>query len=277
MRFTKYVWVILVIPAFSFAQGWLPVGARSMSLGNATVALEDVWAYHHNPAAMAGLKGTHVGVSYENRFLLKDLQTQGLVIGQQVGKGMLSLGAQFYGHQLYRTNRLGLGYSLKLGELLSAGVQVNYQGVNIRDYGKKGTVTAELGLLAKLNENLHFGFSIFNLNRARFSDFQDDRLATYMRAGLRYQVSKKLMLLAEAEKEVESKIRPKGALEYGAGEKFFLRLAAVGNPMELSFGMGFKFGKQLRLDFGSAWNQLLGWSPHAGLTWQLGKETVEHE
>jgi hypothetical protein len=47
-----------------FAQGWQPMGSRSMSLGNASVALNDVWAYHHNPAAVVGINKVAFGVSY---------------------------------------------------------------------------------------------------------------------------------------------------------------------------------------------------------------------
>ena len=58
----------------SVAQGWMPVGSRSNSMGNASVALTDVWAFHHNPAGLSELKNIHGGISYENRFLLKELQ-----------------------------------------------------------------------------------------------------------------------------------------------------------------------------------------------------------
>lgn len=60
---------------YSFSQGWLPVGARSNSLVNASVAIADVWAYHHNPGALGELKQAAAGISYENRFLLKELQS----------------------------------------------------------------------------------------------------------------------------------------------------------------------------------------------------------
>ena len=68
---------------FIQAQGWLPMGSRSHALGNASVAIEDIWAYHHNPAALSNLKKIEFGVSYENRFLMKELQSQGLVVARR--------------------------------------------------------------------------------------------------------------------------------------------------------------------------------------------------
>ncbi len=63
----RKLYLFIVSFAFSYlsvAQGWQPMGSRSMSLSNATVALEDVWAYHHNPAALSNLKKIEFGVSY---------------------------------------------------------------------------------------------------------------------------------------------------------------------------------------------------------------------
>ncbi|MGV3632643.1 MAG: hypothetical protein ACO1O6_15660 [Bacteroidota bacterium] len=251
------------------AQGWLPVGARSMSLANASVALNDVWSYHHNPGALGALKKTTFGVSYENRFLLKELQSQAFVVAHPVKKGVFSLGVQSYGYSAYRTNRLGLGYALQLSDKIFAGVQVNYLSLKINGYGSKGTVSGEAGMLAKINEQLSFGFSVLNLNQAKLVPAQNDRFSTYLRLGLAYNVSSKVILLAEAEKEITGKLRPKGAMEYQFSEKFFLRIGAAANPVELTFGTGFVFKKMYKLDLGSAWDQRLGWSPHLGLTVDL--------
>ena len=55
-------------------QGIYFSGSRSNSLANASVCLEDVYAYHNNPANLSFVKNVSVGLSYENRFLLKELQ-----------------------------------------------------------------------------------------------------------------------------------------------------------------------------------------------------------
>ncbi len=78
---------------------------RSMSLGNASVALNDVWAFHHNPAAIVGLKKVAFGVSYENRFLLRELQSQGFVVAFPIKRGVISLGGQTFGFTNFNTLR----------------------------------------------------------------------------------------------------------------------------------------------------------------------------
>jgi hypothetical protein len=257
-----------------FSQGWQPVGARSLSLSSATICLSDVWAYHNNPGALSEIKSTSFGLSYENRFLLKELQTQAFVVAHPLKKGVISLGAQLYGQSLYRTSRVGLGYSMQLSNKLSAGVQLNYQAVRITNYGQKGSLSAEMGVLAKVSEKVNFGISVFNINRAKLSDFLDDRFNTVMRMGISYEISSKVIVLAEAEKEVESAIRPKGAMEYKVSDQFFTRVGFSANPVELTFGTGIVLKNGLKIDLGSSWHQILGFSPHAGLTFDFNKKVV---
>ena len=252
-----------------FSQGGLPAGARSMSLANASVTLEDAWSYYHNPGALAGLKQTSIGISYENRYLLKELQTQTITFAHPLKTGVIAFGARTYGYKLYRATRIGAGYSLKLGERLSAGIQLNYQGLRIEGYGSRGTVTAETGLTAKINDKIILGFSISNLNRARVSNALDERFSTCMRLGMQYRISTKVLVLLEAEKEVRSRLRMKGALEYEAIDHFFLRAGGASNPVEITFGFGYRFKNDLGIDIGSAWLQRVGWSPHVGLTYDF--------
>ena len=140
----KKLLIIFLFYSFTtIAQGWQPMGSRSMSLSNSTVALEDVWAFHHNPAALYNLKKIEFGVSYENRFLMKELQSQGLVVAIPIKSGVISIGSQSFGYNQFRTYRNGLGYSMKLADFLSIGVQLNHHFVRINYiYGNDQTVTA---------------------------------------------------------------------------------------------------------------------------------------
>lgn len=260
--------LLLLVPFTFFSQGWLPMGARSNSMGNSSVTLTDVWAFHHNPGAMAELEKQAIGISYENRFLLKELQSQGLVVGQPLKRGVVSFGAQTYGFKTYRTNRLGLGYSLKLSELFSAGVQLNYQNIRLSEnYGNKNTLTAEVGVLAKITDKWSVGVAAFNLGRNKLADFQDDRFTTLMRLGTSYKVSKKVLVTAEVEKNVDFALRGKAGIEYQLLDKFYLRGGFATQPIEASFGFGYRFSV-FQLDFGSAYHQQLGWSPHFSFTYQ---------
>jgi hypothetical protein len=254
---------------FSNAQGWMPQGARSSALGNASTVLTDVFSFHHNPGALGFNTQGGVGVSYENRYLMRELQSQGVTLVQPLKKGVISAGGQFYGYETFRTNRVGAGYSLKLTENLSAGIQLNYLNVRLDQfYGAKHTLTGEFGMMAKLGEKLSLGFSVFNLGRTKLSDYQDDRLTTLMRLGAGYRLSKRLIFLLELENEITKKPRLKGGIEYAPSDLFYIRAGFQGAPIELSFGFGVKWNK-FKLDLATHYHQQLGWTPAAAMIFQF--------
>ena len=256
---------------FSNAQGWMPQGARSSALGNASSVLTDVFAFHHNPGALGFNTQGGVGVSYENRYLMRELQSQGITLVQPLKKGVISAGGQFYGYETFRTNRVGAGYSLKLTENLSAGVQLNYLNVRLDQfYGSKHTLTGEVGMMAKIGEKLSLGFSVFNLGRTKLSEFQDDRLTTLMRLGAGYELSDKVLFLIELENEITKSPRLKGGIEYSPSDMFYIRAGFQGAPIEFSFGFGAKWNK-FKLDLATHYHQQLGWTPSAAMIYQFKK------
>lgn len=270
----RQLYILLFFVAFYsntlFSQGWQPMGSRSMSLANTSVAIEDVWAFHHNPAALSTLKKIGAGVSYENRFLLKELQSQGFVVAVPMKKGVISFGGQTFGYNQFRTYRTGVGYSMALAEFISVGVQLNYNAVRINpSYGNHQTVTAELGILAKVSNNWSLAFSAFNITRNKLSDFAEDRYSTILRFGSRYSISDKVLFLIEAEKNVDYNLRFKTGVEYKPLTNFYVRGGFATAPIEYTFGLGYAFSGVYKLDLGSAYHQFLGWSPNFSFTYQL--------
>ena len=269
MKIRKNLLVVICLTIGSaYGQGWMPLGARSMSMANTSVTFNDVWAYNNNPAALADVDKFSAGFSYENRFLLKELQTQGFAVAIPLKVGVLSLGGHMYGYKQYRSYKAGLGYSLKLSEKFYSGAQLNYQGLSLSEnYGTRNTMTAEVGIYAKFTKNWKLGISVFNLGRAKLSDFEDDRFSTIMRLGSSYLFSDKLNLAVELEKDLDYDLRFKTGLEYEVINNFFVRGGVATSPIEVTFGFGYHF-KQIHLDLGSAYHQILGWSPHFSIVFQ---------
>ncbi|NRA13435.1 MAG: hypothetical protein HRT57_15930 [Crocinitomicaceae bacterium] len=253
---------------FSYAQGWVPSGGKSMSMANASVCNNDVWGFHNNPGALADVEKITVGLSYENRFLLKELQSQGIAVAVPLKMGVLSFGGHMYGYNQFRSYKAGLGYSMKLADKFYAGVQLNYQGLRLsQNYGGVNSMTAEVGVYGKITDQWKVGIAVFNLGRSKLSDYQDDRFSTIMRIGSSYTFSKKVMFSGEFEKDLDNPIRLRTGMEYQLINNFFVRGGFATAPVELTFGFGYKF-KQIQLNFGSAYHQILGWSPHFSLVYQ---------
>lgn len=253
----------------SYGQNYFSVGARSNSLANSSVALCDAWSYFHNPGVLGNLKKAEIGISYENRFLLKELQTQSVVYAQPLKKGVVSLGAMFYGLEIYRSNRIGVGYSLKLLDNLYAGVQMNYQSIQFSsNYTSSKIITAEAGMYLKLTDQWKMGMSVFNIGRSKFWRGSEERVSTLLRIGTVYEFSELVRGTLEAEKNVNTLFRIKSGVEYNPIKKLFFRIGIATQPMEYTFGFGYRFS-HFQLDLGSAFHQQLGWSPHFSFTYKF--------
>jgi hypothetical protein len=83
------------------------------------------------------------------------------------------------------------------------------------------------------------------------------------------KLSKKLLLLCEAEKNVDFPLRFKAGIEYQPIADFYFRGGFATEPIEYSFGVGYCYKKNYKLDIGSAYHQILGWSPHFSFTVQM--------
>lgn len=264
--------LLFTLPFFAasaLSQGWQPVGARSSALANASVCLDDAWAYHHNPGALAGIRQFSAGIYYHARFLARELQTQALSIALPLKTGVLSVGSQFYGYEQYRHTRAGIGYSLLLGETIGAGVQVNLQQLRFGgNYGSAITATVEAGMLVKIAEKWDVGMSVLNAGRQRITPHEEERYTTVLRIGTRYRPSKKVSVLCETEKQVVHPITFRAGLEYAPVESFVVRFGAQSGPTTLAFGVGYR-KNGFRIDAGTSYHPILGWTPNAGLTWQL--------
>jgi opacity protein-like surface antigen len=262
-----FSFLIALLTSSVKAQGWLPQGARSAGIGESSVTFIDAFSFHHNPGALGFLEKGTVGFSYQSRYLLKELQSQGFAVAQPLKRGVVSVGGQFYGYEQFRTNRLGAGYSMKLSDNIAAGVQLNYLSARLDPaYGVRHTLSGEFGLLGKISDDLSIGFSVMNIGRAKLSDFQDDRFSTLIRLGASYQIVDDLLITAEITQEVAFQARLRAGFEYNpeAVSMLFIRCGVQSNPMELAFGFGVDF-ESVKLDLATQYNQLLGWTPSAGL------------
>lgn len=262
--------IVFVVQCNAWSQGWAPAGGRSRAMGDASVTLEDVWSYHHNPAANARLKQWGIGLSYENRFLLKELQTQSFAWAMPLKKGVISVGAQMFGYTQFRSIKSGVGYSLALTDLISIGTQINVHQLRLgQGFGNTLKATGEIGVLAKIKEGWNVGFSVYNFSRTLLSTYQEDRLTTLMRLGTSYRFSEKLLVCAEAEKNVDFPLRGKVGLEYQPLKILAFRTGFSTNPIELDAGMGYCHKELFYLDFGSSYSQYVGWSPNVSFTYRL--------
>lgn len=263
--------VLSVLPAFAGGDNY-HIGARSTAMGGATVTGIDLWSAHHNQAGLGWLQNASAGVYYESRFLLKELGIGGFVFAYPTSSGTFALHATQFGYAQYNETKISLDYGMALNEKIAVGVGLNYQGIRVaaENYGNKTAFTAEVGVMAKLTDELTIGAHVFNLTRAKLAPYNDERIPTNFRLGIGYQVSSKVVINAETEKDIDHEAMFKVGVEYRVMDLLYLRGGISTEPTLTSFGFGLVLNNFL-LDFSSNIHPTLGITPQFSLTYQLTK------
>lgn len=247
-----------------------PIGARSAGMANASVCLTDIWAVHHNQAALVGLEQAGVGAYYENRFLVSNLNLQGATAVLPTPRvGVFGLTYERFGNNLYNQSRVGLAYGKRLWKFLSVGLQLSYLNTHIAEnYGSRHSFIAEIGLLSQVTPRLRIGFHAFNLTRTKLADAYDERVPMNFRLGAQYDFSKKVRLAVEGEKDLELPPVFKLGVEYFPADIFAIRVGVGTAPFHADFGLGLRL-KFLHFDIAGSIHPVLGFSPKASLAYRF--------
>lgn len=272
MRKTLFA-LFIALPFFSIAgnENW-HLGARSAGMAHSSVTLSDVWATHHNQAGLGWLSTPSAGAYFENRFAISEFNQMGVSIAYPFKSGSFGLSYSGFGYQLYKENKIGLAYGMKFNDRITGGVQLNYHSLRIgNDYGSSSTVSVEAGIQAKLTDELSIGMHVFNPTKSKLIEYNDERIPTIVRLGLGYRFSDKLLLTAEAEKDIDFDAVFRSGIEYMATDKFFLRGGIATNPGLIAFGFGVKFDN-FRADIASTYHSTLGFSPQISLIYDFKKK-----
>ena len=247
-----------------------PIGARSAGMANASVALSDIWAVHHNQAALVGIEQAGVAAYYENRFLLSNLNLQGATAVLPTPKaGVFGLSYARFGNKLYNQSRYSFAYGKRLWKFLSVGIQLSYLNTHIEEnYGDRHSFIAEIGLLSQVTPKLRVGFHAFNLTRTKLANAFDERVPMNFRLGAQYDFSDKVKVAIEAEKDLELPAVFKAGVEYFPAKRFAIRVGIGTQPFHADFGLGLKL-KNLHFDIAGSVHPILGFSPKASLAYRF--------
>lgn len=270
----KLIFFFCIICSFAMAgNDNFPVGARSAGLAHASVTLNDNWSVHHNQGALAFVTEIGGGLYYENRFLIKEMGLNAASVVLPTKTGTFGLVYHSFGFSQYRESKFGLSFGKKLGEKLGLGIGINYNGIRIGDvYGSSFAITAEIGFRYEVNDQLILGAHIYNLNRAKLANYNNEYIPSIFRFGAQYNFSKKLFSTIESSLDLEHSLIFKAGIEYRVVDLLALRVGISTNPLFNSFGFGF-YLNNFQLDVAASYHQVLGFSPQVGLNFNLNKKT----
>lgn len=223
------------------------LGAKSAAAGDASLTYSDPFSIYNNPAGMAGLASASVFASYENRFLVEDMQVLGA--GVLVPVRNFAGGAGFYrfGGKLYSEQMISLKAAHKIG-FIAFGAGVNYVQYNIESIGTRGVVVADLGGIAAISDQVKAGAHVYNLTQTKLIKQSGERVPTVMKLGLSYQPVTNCTLSMETLKDVDYAADFRAGIEYYVIPQLALRTGFSTSPFIPGFGCGFR-PKKFTVDY----------------------------
>lgn len=284
--------LLFTTPLPLLAQGNGPAGhgGRAQALGNASATLGgEVWAVANNAAGLGSLTRPTAGAYFENRYLIPGLNVAAVALALPLGvvepaagglpprasRGVVGVEAQRFGGILYNETRVGAAYGYGLG-VVRVGGRLDALQVSLQDLGSRRALAASLGGQADiLPQRLTLGVYLYNITQAKLADYQDERVPTVLRVGLAYRPGKQVLLLAEAEKDVERAAGFKAGIEYLPAPAVALRLGYASLSQQSTAGVGLRAG-DWQLDYAAGWHQALGLSQYFSVSWQWEKEGIKN-
>ena len=271
----KYYLLILTIPLLICFQTVLaggdnrPAGARSAAMGTASVGLSDVWSAFNNQAGLAHLTSPMAGIYYENQFSLPEMGYKAGAFALPLSQGTVALSFSHFGYSAYNESKIGLAFARSFGKYIAFGLQLDYNMARLAEsYGNRNFITFEAGMLAHITPQLAIGAHIYNPIRAKLSEYNDERAPVIMRFGAAYEITNKITITAEAEKDTYKDANIKAGLEYKLIPQLHLRGGISTNPSSNSFGVGVFVGDFI-IDISASYHYLLGFSPQASLNYKF--------
>jgi hypothetical protein len=240
-------------------------GAEVWMLGGASSSSTNAWSVCNNPAGLSAVQTTQVGLYTEQRYTISELKTGGITLVKPFKSISTGAALSYYGFSAFNQQRYTFSVSKSLSKVARLGVQGQYVSTFIQDYGSTGNWVLGLGLQVMPIQPITLGLFLFNPTQARYGSHTTERIPTYIRLGCTYLVSDKVKVTLEADQQLEQQLCWRGGIHYRIHEVMYLALGAATRPTYYTFGVGLKV-KTFQLDLASSIHEVLGFTPHLGLT-----------
>ncbi|MBC7937103.1 MAG: hypothetical protein H7Y86_17275 [Rhizobacter sp.] len=241
------------------------------SLGAYSSRQTDPFGFTGNQAALARLESAGVGIWGEKRFMLSETSVYGLAAGIPTKLGNFGVQVNYSGFSNFNDNKVGLAYARSLGKLLDLGVQFNYYGYRIPQYGNASAVNFEIGAIMHFSEKFHGGIHAYNPVGGKLGKLEDEKLAAAYKIGLGYDATDNFYVSTEIIKEEDKPVNVIGGVQYQFMKKFFARAGFISETGSAFGGAGVGW-QNLRLDIAANYHPQLGFSPGILLIANFKKE-----
>jgi hypothetical protein len=247
--------IILNLNAFGNDPFRSSISAKEAGMGVVCLTNSGFWESFRNQALLADNNNLSAGITYQNRFALKELCTGTIALKIPSGKSSLGFILSDFGYSGFKRNFTGLSCGMKLSEIVSAGIQIDY--VSERSSGDNylhHAITYETGLIFRPSENTGIGIHIIN---ALPGSLRKRYLPSKLMIGAGTYLKEGLYAGAEAEIISGNKLTFRTGFEYETSKKFWIRGGYYSENNSFCFGLGY-LTKIVQMDIGFLTHEKLG-------------------
>lgn len=230
------------------------------SLGAYSSRQSDPFGFTGNQAALAGVESAGAGVWSERRFMLTETSVYGLAAAVPTKMGNFGLQLNYSGFRNFNDNKIGLAYARRLGKFLDLGIQFNYYGYRIPQYGNASAINFETGVIMHFTEKFHGGLHVYNPAGSKTGKAGDEKLAAAYKIGFGYDATGDFFMSTEIVKEENKPVNVVGGIQYRFMKKFFAR-AGFSSETGNAFGGAGVGWQNVRIDAAVSHHPQLGFSP----------------
>lgn len=252
--------IVLLASHFVGAQHHWPAGGRILALAGAHSALpSEVWGVRANPASLAGLAAPEVAAfALPALYGLTELRSVAIAVGAPLGSFSLGACASRFGFALYRETTLSVGCGFRVAPIVAVGASVHVTSLAIARYGGRLLWTADLGLVATLDETLRLGASVRSLV-GDVALMPGGDLPTTVSSALAVSPRQGALLILELEKEEGYRAAFKVGVEVEFLDACTVRAGAATHPQIFSGGCAFRLSG-VECAYAAFLHQDLGWT-----------------
>lgn len=243
-------------------------GPRSISMGSAGMALQDVWSLQQNSAGIAGIERTIFAIGYEQHFLNPELSTQSALFVFPFKHNVFGLSFQRYGFSDFMEQTAAFAYSRNFGNTLSLAIGFKYHQLAVVNYGSSRAFSVEAGMQYRLNDRIWIGCHISNPGRSRYEEHSGSDIPVTLSFGSSFLFSNKVLIISDIQKDLDAGIDLKLGLEYKLIMWFSLRGGISVNPFKQYGGFGLNY-QRFAVDAAISSHPSLGFSPNLSLSYEF--------
>ncbi len=231
----------------------------------------DVFSFTTNQAALALLDNFQAGIYSERKFLLRALSVHQLALAFITRSGNIGIKTVYSGFNGYSETQAGVAFARKLGGKAETGIQFNYNAISVAGYGTASTLTAELGALFHITDELHTGIHINNPVGGKFGVKRQEKIPFVYTFGLGYEPSEEFFASVEIIKEESQSVNVNAGIQYRFARQLLVRAGVESNVSVIWMGTGVLW-KAFRVDVSATFHPQLGISPGLLFLYQLKKK-----